>query len=64
LNRRRNRTLEALTRAIFQSWFVDFDPVRWNAERKGAKTPGRKDIKKNFASSRPDALAFKSRNQP
>jgi len=28
LNRRRNRTLEAMARAIFQSWFVDFDPVK------------------------------------
>jgi type I restriction enzyme S subunit len=35
LNRRRNRTLEAMARAIFRSWFVDFDPVR-------AKTAGRK----------------------
>lgn len=35
LNRRRNRTLEAMARAVFQSWFVDFDPVR-------AKAAGRK----------------------
>ena len=28
LNRRTNGTLEAITRALFQSWFVDFDPVR------------------------------------
>jgi type I restriction enzyme S subunit len=28
LNRRMNATLEAMTRALFQSWFVDFDPVR------------------------------------
>jgi type I restriction enzyme S subunit len=27
LNRRMNDTLEAMARAIFQSWFVDFDPV-------------------------------------
>lgn len=27
LNRRMNRTLEAMARALFQSWFVDFDPV-------------------------------------
>ena len=27
LNRQRNRTPEAIPRAIFQSWFVDFDPV-------------------------------------
>ena len=32
LNRRINETLEAMARAIFKSWFVDFDPVRANAE--------------------------------
>lgn len=31
LNRRMNATLEAMARALFQSWFVDFDPVRRNA---------------------------------
>ncbi len=28
LNRRMNATLEAMARALFQSWFVDFAPVR------------------------------------
>ncbi len=28
LNRRMNATLEKMARALFQSWFVDFDPVR------------------------------------
>jgi type I restriction enzyme, S subunit len=28
LNHRMNQTLEAMARAIFKSWFVDFDPVR------------------------------------
>jgi type I restriction enzyme, S subunit len=28
LNRRMNATLEAMARALFQSWFMDFDPVR------------------------------------
>lgn len=28
LNRRMNATLETMARALFQSWFVDFDPVR------------------------------------
>ena len=28
LNRRMNTTLEAMARALFQSWFVDFDPIR------------------------------------
>ena len=27
LNRRMNETLEAIVRALFKSWFVDFDPV-------------------------------------
>lgn len=31
LNRRLNETLEAMARAIFKSWFVDFDPVRAKA---------------------------------
>ena len=37
LNRRMNETLEATARAIFQSWFVDFDPVR-------AKMEGREPV--------------------
>ena len=32
LNRWMNETLEATARAIFKSWFVDFDPVRAKAE--------------------------------
>ncbi|MCY4413150.1 MAG: restriction endonuclease subunit S [Caldilineaceae bacterium] len=28
LNRRMNQTLEEMARALFKSWFVDFDPVR------------------------------------
>jgi len=28
LNRRRNKTLEAMARALIQDWFVDFGPVR------------------------------------
>lgn len=37
LNRRMNATLEAMLRALFQSWFVDFDPVR-------AKLDGRRPV--------------------
>ena len=33
LNRRMNATLEAMARALFQSWFIDFDPVRQNMDR-------------------------------
>lgn len=32
LNRRMNETLEEMARALFKSWFVDFDPVRAKAE--------------------------------
>ncbi len=32
LNRMMNATLEAMARALFKSWFVDFDPVRAKAE--------------------------------
>jgi type I restriction enzyme S subunit len=32
LNRKTNATLEAMARALFKSWFVDFDPVRAKAE--------------------------------
>lgn len=39
LNRRTNETLEALARAIFKSWFVDFDPVRAKAEGRDPGLP-------------------------
>lgn len=32
LNRQMNATLEAMARTLFQSWFVDFDPVRAKME--------------------------------
>ena len=31
LNRQTNETIEAMARALFKSWFVDFDPVRVKA---------------------------------
>jgi len=39
LNRRMNRTLEAIARAIFKSWFVNFDPVIDNALAAGRSIP-------------------------
>ena len=42
LNRRMNETLEGIARALFQSWFVDFDPVRAKMEgrwRQGESLP-------------------------
>ena len=32
LNRRQNDSLEAIARAMFRSWFIDFDPVRAKAD--------------------------------
>ena len=43
LNRRLNETLEEMARAIFKSWFVDFDPVRAKMDgswRRGESLPG------------------------
>jgi type I restriction enzyme, S subunit len=39
LNRRMNETLEAMARALFKSWFVDFGPVRAKAEGKDPGLP-------------------------
>lgn len=44
VNRQMNVTLEAITRTLFQSWFVDFDPVR-------AKLDGRQPIGLDSATS-------------
>ena len=43
LNRRMNETLEEMARALFKSWFVDFDPVRAKMDgrwRPGESLPG------------------------
>lgn len=39
LNRRRNQTLEAMARALFKDWFIDFGPVR--AKMNLPSSPGR-----------------------
>jgi type I restriction enzyme, S subunit len=39
LNQRMTETLEAMTRALFQSWFVNFDPVRAKAEGRDPDLP-------------------------
>jgi type I restriction enzyme, S subunit len=39
LNRQMNEMLEAMARAIFQSWFVDFDPVRAKVEGRDTGLP-------------------------
>lgn len=43
LNRRANETLEAMVRALFKAWFVDFEPVRAKLEgrwQRGQLLPG------------------------
>ena len=50
LNRRTNETLEAMVRALFKSWFVDFDPVR--ARMEGCDT----GLPKHIADLFPDRL--------
>ena len=39
LNRRMNETLEAMARAIFKDWFVDFGPTRAKAEGRAPYLP-------------------------
>jgi len=51
LNRRMNETLEGIARAIFKSWFVDFDPVR--AKAAGQQPPG---LAPHIADLFPDAF--------
>jgi len=43
LNRRMSKTLEAMARALFKAWFVDFEPVRAKMEgrwQRGQSLPG------------------------
>jgi type I restriction enzyme S subunit len=50
LNRRMNETLEAMSRALFKSWFEDFDPVHAKAE---GRDPG---LPKHIADLFPDSF--------
>jgi len=43
LNRKQNETLEAMARALFKAWFVDFEPVRAKMDgrwQRGLSLPG------------------------
>lgn len=51
LNRRMNETLEAMARALFKDWFVDFGPVR--AKMEGRQPPG---LSPEIAALFPDKL--------
>jgi type I restriction enzyme S subunit len=53
LNRRMNETLEAMARALFKSWFVNFDPVR--AKMEGRETGLPKEIEDLFPDSFEDS---------
>ena len=50
LNRQMSETLEAMARALFRSWFVDFDPVRAKLEGRDLVLPA------EFADLFPDAF--------
>ena len=54
LNRRLNQTIEAMAQAIFQSWFVDFGPVK---AKVAAKQEGRDPLRAAMSaiSGKPDA---------
>ncbi len=56
LNRRMNRTLEEMARAIFKSWFVDFDPVRAKMEGRWRKGESLSGLPANLWDVFPDKL--------
>lgn len=49
LNRKTNETLEGIAKALFKSWFVDFDPVRAKAEGRPIGLPD--EVSKLFPDS-------------
>ncbi len=53
VNRRMGATLEAMARALFKSWFVDFDPVRAKAEGRDPGLPPTSPPSSPTAWSRP-----------
>lgn len=53
LNRKTNETLEAMAKALFKSWFVDFDPVRAKAEGRPTGLPA--EISDMFSDSFEDS---------
>lgn len=52
LNRQMNETLEAVARALFKSWFVDFDPIRDKSEGRDTGLPA--EVEDLF----PDSLVY------
>lgn len=63
LNRRMNKTLEAIARAIFKSWFVNFDPVRARTDEK-QPSGGRAELLDLFPNSLRNGLPTEWRWRP
>jgi type I restriction enzyme S subunit len=64
LNRHMNETLDAIARAIFQSWFVDFDPV--HAKASGEPTDSichRLDLTPDLLALFPDSFQESERGE-
>jgi len=58
LNRRMNETLEAIAQALFESWFVEFDPVVVNAIKAGNPIPDKFAKRAAHYLYNPDALGL------
>lgn len=58
LNRRMNQTLEAMARALYKDWFIDFGPVR--AKMEGRQPPA---LSPEIAKLFPDSLDIKGTPQ-
>ncbi len=56
LNRRMNETLEAMARALFKSWFVDFEPVRAKMEGRWRRGESLPDLPADLYDLFPDRL--------
>jgi type I restriction enzyme S subunit len=59
LNRRMSETVEAMARALFKSWFVDFDPVRAKAEGRDPGLPKPSPTSSPPAWSTPKSARFR-----
>ena len=56
LNRRMTETLEEMARALFKSWFVDFDPVRAKMDGRWRRGESLPDLPANLYDLFPNQL--------
>lgn len=56
MNRQMNETLEEMARALFKSWFVDFDPVRAKVEDRWKRGESRHGLPAELYDLFPDSL--------